>query len=150
MRKGKTVTVFNFLERSLDISKVINIPSKTIAKKESQNKEYQYLPIELIGWNEAKLDLLFLNPILEKMKIVNQEAELEIAYNKKQKAYLKNHNISDEQALKEEIAKGSSFYSQLEPEMSQKFQNSEVIKKVLEEIEIKNPLLFENVKNQIK
>ena len=127
-----------------------NQSSKTIAKKESQNKEYQYLPIELIGWNEAKLDLLFLNPILEKMKIVNQEAELEIAYNKKQKAYLKNHNISDEQALKEEIAKGSSFYSQLEPEMSQKFQNSEVIKKVLEEIEIKNPLLFENVKNQIK
>lgn len=34
-------------------------------KKADQRKQYQYLPIELIGWKEAKSDLLFIKPIVE-------------------------------------------------------------------------------------
>ena len=36
----------------------------------ARDKKYQHMPIELIGWKEAKNDLLFLKPMLEEMHIM--------------------------------------------------------------------------------
>ena len=44
-------------------------------KKQDKGQQYQYLPIELIGWDEVKSDLLFIKPIIERMHgKINEEA----------------------------------------------------------------------------
>ena len=42
-----------------------NSNEKTFNKKCDRKQLRQYAPLELIGWNEVKSDLLFLNPILK-------------------------------------------------------------------------------------
>lgn len=39
--------------------------SAFFTKKKDREQQYQYLPIELIGWDEVKSDLLFIKPIIE-------------------------------------------------------------------------------------
>ena len=42
---------------------------KTFNKKCDRKQLRQYAPLELIGWNEVKSDLLFLNPILKSIDV---------------------------------------------------------------------------------
>ena len=86
----------------------------------ARDKKYQHMPIELIGWKEAKNDLLFLKPMLEEMHIMefypylSTEEDLESAYNKRVQAFLKENNITDVSKLSEQISKGAEFYPALE------------------------------------
>ena len=86
----------------------------------ARDKKYQHMPIELIGWKEAKSDLLFLKPMLEEMHIMefypylSTEEDLESAYNKRVQAFLKENNITDVSKLSEQISKGAEFYPALE------------------------------------
>lgn len=45
-----------------------------------EDKRFQHLPLELIGWEEAKKDLLFINPIMGSLKAKAQEEMIEMAY----------------------------------------------------------------------
>ena len=86
----------------------------------ARDKKYQHMPIELIGWKEAKSDLLFLKPMLEEMHIMefypylSTEEDLESAYNKRVQAFLKENGITDVSKLSEQISKGAEFYPALE------------------------------------
>ena len=86
----------------------------------ARDKKYQHMPIELIGWKEAKSDLLFLKPMLEEMHIMefypylSTEEDLESAYNKRVQAFLEENGITDVSKLSEQISKGAEFYPALE------------------------------------
>ena len=86
----------------------------------ARDKKYQHMPIELIGWKEAKSDLLFLKPMLEEMHIMefypylSKEEDLESAYNKRVQAFLEENGITDFSKLSEQISKGAEFYPALE------------------------------------
>lgn len=81
-----------------------------------ENKRYQHLPIEMIGWQEAKADLLFLDPILSALKIKYDEQELKKAYEYISSNFFEKHNLIDQnneidfKELKELIKKGNEFY----------------------------------------
>lgn len=82
----------------------------------ARDKKYQHMPIELIGWKEAKNDLLFLKPILEAMHLSDyiSEEDLEQAYNQRVQAFLEEKGITDGTELSEQISRGAEFYPVLE------------------------------------
>ena len=45
-------------------------------KKADQEKQFQYLPLELIGWKEAKLDLQYIAPVMEAVGLKVDEAAI--------------------------------------------------------------------------
>ena len=134
--KSKESFVIDILSQIHDDWVRNNQGENTIEKKKSQNKEYQYLPLELIGWNEAKSDLLFIKPILGKLNIEVTEKSLREEYADRQWNYLKKHNVSDEEDLRREIAKGKELYPILEDEMIKTFQDEKVSKKVVSKVVI--------------
>lgn len=79
----------------------------------ARDKKYQHMPIELIGWKEAKADLLFLQPILSAMNVGYMESSLESAYDERVKEFFKTRGIKDISQLQEQISKGASFYPAL-------------------------------------
>ena len=50
-------------------------------KQGREDRQFQHLPTELIGWEEVKKDLLFVTPILESMGVKLDEEKLEKLYN---------------------------------------------------------------------
>lgn len=48
-------------------------------KKAEKEQQFQYLPLELIGWDEAKSDLLFIKPIIERIGGYIGKAESDIS-----------------------------------------------------------------------
>ena len=63
-------------------------------KKADQRKQYQYLPIELIGWKEAKSDLLFIKPIVEFLGGVCIEEDIKSLW--EEKAFKLVDNFKDD------------------------------------------------------
>ncbi len=80
----------------------------------TREKKHQHMPIELIGWKEAKADLLFVKPILEALRIKVSEEELEQAYNQRVKNFILDNNIKTDDDLANLISKGADFYPALE------------------------------------
>ncbi len=99
---------------------------KSNAKKFNQDgresKKYQHLPLELIGFEEAKADLLFLAPILNHTIEPITEEELKTQYSKRVEAFLVKNNIQSKEDLIEAIAKGEAFYPALSEINSAKSQ----------------------------
>ena len=54
-----------------------------LTKKADRGQQYQYLPLELIGWEEAKSDLLFIRPIIHQIGGYVDEAEVKEECNKR-------------------------------------------------------------------
>ncbi len=79
----------------------------------SRDKKYKHMPIELIGWKEAKEYLLFVEPILESIGIEVNESDLEQAYNKRVKQFFLDKDIKSEDDLIDQISKGTEFYPAL-------------------------------------
>lgn len=98
----------------------------------ARDKKYQHMPIELIGWKEAKSDLLFLKPILEAMDLSAyiSEEDLEKAYNQRVQAFLEEKGITDIDKLSEQISRGVEFYPALEgqDDITQALQDTEFVK----------------------
>lgn len=80
----------------------------------ARDKKYQHMPIELIGWDEAKSDLLFVGPILSAMGIKYNVEKLESAYDNRVKDFFKNRGIREIDDLQGKIVRGASFYPALE------------------------------------
>lgn len=114
-------------EKILEVLSVIhdgwvfdNSSEKTFNKKVERKQLRQYAPIELIGWNEAKSDLLFLNPILESVGIKVDEDSLSRAYHKKVADYMERNNINSRDDLTNLIGQGRDYYSALPVELEMK------------------------------
>lgn len=95
----------------------------------ARDKKYQHMPIELIGWKEAKADLLFLRPILSAMNVGFSEEVLEEFYNERVQEFLKEKGITDVTKLTEQISKGAEFYPVLEgqEDITQSLQDTKFV-----------------------
>lgn len=83
-------------------------------KFNAREKKHQHMPSELIGWKEAKADLLFVKPIFEAAGIEVNEEELEQVYNDRVKNFFLDRGIETTDDLANAIAKGKDFYPALE------------------------------------
>lgn len=72
------------------------------------------MPLELIGFKEAKIDLLFLSPILDAGGVIYNLEELEQAYNAAVIKFFKERGITTSEDLVPFIQKGAEFYKALE------------------------------------
>ena len=72
-------------------------------KKQERGQQYQYLPISLIGWDEAKSDLLFVKPILDKIGIQIDENELKEVYCGKTQKLLDRYGVKSKEDLSDRI-----------------------------------------------
>jgi hypothetical protein len=91
--------------------------SRSNAKKffqEKRNKEHQHMPIELIGWKEAKADLLFLRPILESAGVELNDDELQLSYYDRVSAFQDEHKVHTTEEIAAAIQGGADFYPALE------------------------------------
>ena len=71
-----------------------------------RNKQYQHLPLELIGWEEAKSDFVFLAPILKKMGVDMDMESIQEQYENEKTVFLRNNGITKEENLREFVASG--------------------------------------------
>ena len=83
-----------------------NANEKTIEKKKGKGQLRQYAPLELIGFNEVKSDLIFLEPILDRMGISIDIRALEEEYNKRSAAFCNEHNLHSQEDIEAYIATG--------------------------------------------
>ena len=83
-------------------------------KFNAREKKHQHMPSELIGWREAKADLLFIRPIFEAANIEVNEDELEKLYNRRVKKFFLERNIQNASDLVQAITQGEEFYPALE------------------------------------
>lgn len=86
---------------------------KTFNKKVSRNQLRQYAPLELIGWNEVKSDLLFLNPILASIGVNVDEQSLESEYHSMVASYLEENQINSPDDLTDLVSQGRNYYRAL-------------------------------------
>ena len=63
-------------------------------KKADRGQQFQYLPLELIGWDEAKSDLLFIKPIIHAIGGYVDEAEIKKECNRRTIRYFKELSYS--------------------------------------------------------
>ena len=68
--------------------------------KENRNKEYQFVPLQMLSWKEAKSDLLFLKPILEAAGVEVDEKVIEQQFELEQKNFLIDNGIHSKEQLK--------------------------------------------------
>ena len=90
-----------------------NSDEKTFNKKEIKGQLRQYLPLELIGFNEVESDLLFIEPILYSIGIEINREKLQEKYHLKLKEYLKKYTINNQEDLEYHISLGKEIYSTL-------------------------------------
>ena len=96
---------------------VDNSSEKTFQKKVDREQLRQYAPIELIGWNEVKSDLLFLEPILSSVGVEISEEKLSAAYHERVNKYLEEKQIDSKEKLTELVSKGKTYYDALPEEL---------------------------------
>ena len=85
-----------------------------VKKFNAREKKHQHMPSELIGWKEAKADLLFVRPIFKAAGIEVNEEELEQVYNGRVKDFFLNREIKTARNLSDSITQGEEFYPALE------------------------------------
>jgi len=101
--------------------------------QKGRDRQFQHLPTELIGWKEAKSDLVFVKPIFEKLGITVDEKQLEGAYNERVAEFLGRKKINSTESLKEAISKGDKFYPALsgQDDIIAKLADSEFVETTL-------------------
>ena len=113
---------------------VSNSSEKKFNKKVDRQQLRQYAPLELIGWNEVKSDLLFLEPILSSVGVSVNEETLQKAYYERVADYLENQNINNQTDLINLISKGKAYYSVLPSELEERLKpyNEVVVSQILD------------------
>jgi len=113
---------------------VSNSSEKTFNKKVDRKQLRQYAPLELIGWNEVKSDLLFLEPILSSVGVSVNEEILQKVYHERVAGYLENQNINNQTDLINLISQGKYYYSVLPSELEERLKpyNSIVASQILD------------------
>lgn len=94
-----------------------NSSEKTFNKKVDKQQLRQYAPLDLIGWNEVRSDLLFLNPILESVGIHVNEETLSQAYHTRVANYMEVMKINSKEDLTALVKQGRNYYPVLPEEL---------------------------------
>lgn len=79
----------------------------------ARDKKHQHMPSELIGWKEAKADLLFIRPIFERAGVEVNEETLEQVYNDRVKEIFLDKGITTSRQLSDSITQCEEFYPAL-------------------------------------
>ena len=96
---------------------VDNSSEKTFNKKVDRQQLRQYAPLELIGWNEVRSDLLFLNPILASVGVQVNEETLSQAYHTRVANYMEEMKINGQDDLTALVQQGRNYYPVLPEEL---------------------------------
>ncbi len=130
---------------------VDNSSDKTYQKKVDRGQLRQYAPLELIGWNEAKSDLLFLGPVLESINVPLNEEQLEKAYHDMVSSYASEMKITDPESLNALVAEGKNYYPALPEQLSEKLvANSQVVtQQIIENWNSKDPKSLQAINQAI-
>lgn len=120
---------------------VDNSSEKTFNKKVSRNQLRQYAPLELIGWNEVKSDLLFLNPILAAIGVNVDEQSLENEYHSMVASYLEEKEINSPDDLTSLVNQGGNYYPALPAHLAERLAPmSEIVSsQMIENWDAKDP-----------
>ena len=81
--------------------------------KPDRNRERQFVPLQLLNWEEVESDLVFLKPILEEAGIAINIEELKKEHNGQRLAYLKENRIFSKKDMIMHIRQGSEKYPAL-------------------------------------
>ncbi len=79
----------------------------------AREKKYQHMPSEFIGWDELKLDLIFVKPIYDALGITVNEDELKKEYIKRIKEYFLSKRLITMSDTVRLITKADEFYPAL-------------------------------------
>ena len=90
---------------------------KTFNKKVDRQQLRQYAPLELIGWNEVRSDLLFLTPILASVGVQVNEETLSQAYHVRVANYMDKMKINSQNDLTALVQQGRKYYPALPVEL---------------------------------
>lgn len=96
---------------------VDNSSEKTFNKKVDRQQLRQYAPLELIGWNEVRSDLLFLNPVLASVGVQVDEVALAQAYHNRVANYMEEMKINNQDDLTALVQQGKNYYPVLPEEL---------------------------------
>lgn len=96
---------------------VDNSSEKTFNKKVDRQQLRQYAPLELIGWNEVKSDLLFLNPVFASVGVQVDEIALAQAYHNRVANYMEEMKINNHDDLSALVQQGRNYYPALPEEL---------------------------------
>lgn len=80
----------------------------------------QYAPLELIGWNEVKSDLLFLKPILNFIGVQVNDNQLAQSYHAIVADYMQQMNLNTQEDLTTLIKQGKAYYPVLPEELEKR------------------------------
>ena len=94
-----------------------NCDKKTFDKKISRNLLRQYAPLELIGWNEVKNNIVFLSPILSSLGINIDIGSLENVYHDSVSDYFEKNDINSIADLFNLISLGNMYYPVINDEL---------------------------------
>ena len=96
---------------------VDNSSEKTFNKKVDRQQLRQYAPLDLIGWNEVKSDLLFLKPIFAAIGVEINEETLAQAYHTRVANYMEKMKINGQDDLTSLVKQGRAYYPSLPEEL---------------------------------
>lgn len=102
-------------------------------KKADRGQQYQYLPLELIGWDEAKSDLLFIKPIIHSIGIYADDTKTKEEYNKRTVTFFKrlDSNIHNIDCLENAIVENGLKYNHWTPEIEEAMGDSKFVKEII-------------------
>ncbi len=89
----------------------------TFNEKVEKNKLRQYAPSELIGFNEVKSYLIFLEPVLKSVGVKIDKKDLIDTYHKSVTDYLETMGINNKDDLQETLSSGRLYYPILTAEL---------------------------------
>lgn len=109
------IQVGNKYEKIIEILSVIhNEWVKNNANKfMARPKDYQFVDLRLLSYEEAQSDLIFVKPILETCGIDIDEKELKRQFLNLQKQFLDENNIDSHEKLVDFLIEGAESYSTL-------------------------------------
>ena len=121
--------------------------AKNFTKPNREGKRYQHLPLECLGFEEAKSDLVFLEPLLRSSNVHIDMKKLEAEYNLSVNKFMQENGLVTEDGrlnkgkLASKIMEGKDFYAPLTDENTAKTQD--VAEQMVEQVEGKVGNLIE-------
>lgn len=109
-----------------------NCSEKVFNKKVDRQQLRQYAPLELIGFNEVKSDLLFLKPILVSIGVTVDEEALSQAYHTRVDHYVEDKNLDGIEDLASLLSQGRNYYPILPKDLDERLKllNEEVANQI--------------------
>ena len=117
--------------------------------KPGRNRERQFVPLQLLNWEEVESDLVFLKPILGELGIQIHEEELKQEHNTQRLEYLKENGLFSKKDIIRHIGQGSKKYPALEG-LTTKSKDGKSIDELLRDSDISGEMSSQIIGKLIK